>query len=70
MKLPKVSPITKAQWTKVAKALGYAFISTFITTLLVAPDVSQIDQRLLVSALVAGVNAVLVTIRQLFTEAK
>ena len=70
MKLPQVSPITKAQWTKVAKALGYAFVSTFVTTLLVAPDVSQIDQRVLVSALAPGVNAVLVVIKQLFTEAK
>lgn len=70
MKLPKVSAVTHEQQKKVVKALGYAFVSTFVTTLLVAPDVSQIDQRVLVSALVAGVNAVLVTIRQLFTEAK
>lgn len=68
MKLPTVSPITKAQWTKVAKALGYAFVSTFVATLLVSPDLSQIDQRLLVSAAVAGVNAMLVVIKQLFTE--
>lgn len=70
MKLPKISAVTHEQQKKVVKALAYAFVSTFITTLLVAPDISQIDQRLLVSALVAGVNAVLVTIRQLFTEAK
>ena len=70
MKFPKPSKVTQDQWVKVVKALGYAFVSTFVTTLLVSPDVSQIDQRLLVSALVAGVNAVLVTIRQLFTEAK
>jgi hypothetical protein len=70
MKLPKISAVTHEQQKKVVKALAYAFISTFITTLLVAPDISQIDQRLLVSALVAGVNAVLVVVKQLFTEAK
>ena len=70
MKLPTISPVTHEQQKKVVKALGYAFVSTFVATLLVTPDVSQIDQRLLVSALVAGINAVLVVIKQLFTEAK
>lgn len=65
-----ISPVTKEQWAKVAKAVGYSFVSTFITTLLVVPEFSQINERAVVSALVAGVNAVLVLIKQFFTEAK
>lgn len=68
MKLPTISPVTKSQWVKVAKALGYAFVSTFVTTLLIVPDVTNIDQRALLSALVAGINAVLVLIKQVFTD--
>lgn len=63
-----ISPVTKSQWQKVLKALGYAFVSTFVTTLLIVPDLTQIDQRAIVSAAVAGVNAVLVLVKQLFTE--
>lgn len=66
----KISPVTKDQWVKVLKALGYAFVSTFVATLLVVPDLSQIDQRTLLAALVSGVNAVLVLGKQLFTEGK
>jgi len=70
MKFPKPSKVTQDQWVKVVKALGYAFVSTFVATLLISPDISQIDQRVVVSAAVAGVNAVLVTIKQLFTGVK
>lgn len=70
MKFPKPSKVTQDQMVKVVKALGYAFVSTFITTLLVVPEFSQINERAVVSALVAGVNAVLVLIKQFFTEAK
>lgn len=62
-----ISPITKAQAVKIAKAIGYAFVSTFVFTLLANPDLSEISQRTIISAGVAGVNAVLVTIKQLFT---
>jgi len=62
-----ISPITKQQWLKVVKAVGYAFVSTFVFTLLANPDLSEISQRTIISAGVAGVNAVLVTIKQLFT---
>ena len=68
MKLPTISPVTRSQWSKVLKALGYAFVSTFVTTLLLVPDVTNIDQRAILSALVAGTNAVLVLVKQFFTE--
>lgn len=64
-----ISPVTKEQWTKVLKALAYSFVSTFVATLLIVPDLHSIDQRTLLASMVAGVNAVLVTIKQLFTEA-
>ncbi len=67
MKLPSVSPVTKEQYKKVVKAAAYAFVSTFIATLLASPDVTHIEQRTLISAAVAGVNAVLVLIKQAFT---
>lgn len=65
-----ISPITKQQWLKVVKAVGYAFVSTFVFTLLANPDLSEISQRTIISAGVAGVNAVLVTIKQLFTASE
>lgn len=64
-----ISAITKDQWVKVLKALGYAFVSTFVVTLLATPSLEYLDERTLISAAVAGVNAVLVGIKQLFTEA-
>ena len=69
MKLPSISPVTKDQYKKVVKAAAYAFVSTFIATLLASPDLSQIEQRTIISAAVAGVNAVLVLVKQSFTEA-
>ena len=63
-----ISPITKAQAVKIAKAIGYAFVSTFVFTLLAKPDFAEFDQRTLIAAGVAGINAVLVTVKQLFTE--
>lgn len=64
-----ISPVTKEQWAKVAKAVGYSFVSTFVATLLIVPDLNSLDQRALLAAIVAGVNASLVTVKQLFTEA-
>jgi len=63
-----ISPITKSQWIKVLKALCYSFVSSFLATLLIVPDVGAFDQRTLFAAVVSGVNAVLVTIKQLTTE--
>lgn len=64
----KLSTPTKDQLKKVLKASVYAFVSSFVATLLIVPDVSQIDQRAVVSAVVAGVNSVLVLVKQFFTE--
>ena len=60
----QVSFITKDQWVKVLKALAYAFVSTFIVALLAQP---KLDKAALAAAAVAGVNAVLVAFKQLFT---
>jgi len=64
-----ITPVTKEQFKKVLKALGYAFVSTFIATLLANPSLDQLNERTLVAAAVAGINAVLVYIKMLFTEA-
>lgn len=60
-----MTPLSKDQWVSVFKALAYAFVSTFITTLLVQPELTQ---AALYASAVAGVNAVLVTIKKLFTD--
>lgn len=62
-----MSPLTKSQWGSVLKALAYAFVSTFVTTLLIQPELTQ---AALYASAVAGVNAVLVVIKKLFTEAE
>ena len=61
----KLSPVTKDQWVKVLKALLYSFVSTFVVSLTAQPELSKAT---LYAAAVAGVNAVLVTVKQLFTE--
>lgn len=68
MTFPTPSKVTVDQWVKVLKAALYAFASTFATTLLVVPDLSEISQRTILSALVAGVNSVLVLLKQVFTQ--
>ena len=60
-----MSPITKAQWVKVLKALGYAFVSTFIATLIASQTLTKAG---LYAAFVASINAVLVVVKQLFTK--
>lgn len=60
-----ISPITKEQWTKVAKALGYAFVSTFVVALVSSNEFSK---AAISAAAVAGFNAVLVAVKQLFTQ--
>lgn len=59
-----MSPLTKNQWKSVFKAMVYAFVSTFVTTLLVQPEITQAT---LYASAVAGVNAVLVLVKKLFT---
>lgn len=63
-----ISPLTQKQITKVLKALGYSFASTFIATLLLVPSLEAITERTVMAAFVAGINAVLVTVKQLFSE--
>lgn len=60
-----ISPITKEQWVKVLKSLAYSFVSTFVVALLASQDFSKAG---LSAAAVAGVNAVLVAVKQLFTS--
>lgn len=61
-----ISPITKAQWLKVAKAIAYSFVSAAIATLLATG--LDLSKKTLVAVLVAGINGALVTIKQLFTQ--
>lgn len=68
MKLPKPSKVTVEQWTKVLKAWAYSFVSVLILAL--PADVRQWSKALLAGAAVSAVNAVLVLVKQLFTEAK
>lgn len=61
-----ISPVTKEQWVKVAKAAVYSFVSAFIVAFAASDEISKAS---LAAAAIAGVNAVLVTLKQLFTEA-
>jgi len=61
-----ISPITKAQAVKIVKALAYAFVSTFVVALISS---NSLTKSAVASALVAGTNALLVSIKQIFTEA-
>jgi hypothetical protein len=61
----KMSPVTKDQWVKVFKALAYAFVSAFVVALGASGELSK---SALAAAAVAGVNAVLVAVKQLFTD--
>jgi TRAP-type C4-dicarboxylate transport system permease small subunit len=77
-----MSPITKSQAQKILKALVYSFISGFLATLaLVGLDfvnaaisgkaaVVNLAIGLIGASLVGGINAVAVTIKQLFTPAE
>lgn len=60
-----ISPVTKDQWVKVFKALAYAFVSAFVVALGASGELSK---SALAAAAVAGVNAVLVAVKQLFTD--
>lgn len=76
-----ISPITREQAIKILKALGYSFASGFLGTLtLMALDfihaassgqakVVDLTVALLAAAVIGGINAVAVTIKQLLTPA-
>ena len=61
----KLSPITKDQFLKIAKAFAYSFVSTFVISLMAQPT---LDKAALYAAAVAGFNAALVTVKQAFTD--
>lgn len=75
-----MSPLSTLQWKKVAKALVYSFASGFVATLsLLSLDFIHAAQQgiasivnlgtaLIVAAAIGGINAVIVYIKQLFTE--
>lgn len=60
-----ISAITKAQALKIVKALAYAFVSAFVVAFMASGELSKAT---LSGALVAGVNALLVAVKQLFTD--
>lgn len=76
----EITPLDDKQWKKVLKALAYSFASGFIATLsLLSLDFIHAAQQgtativnlataLLAAAVIGGVNAVVVYIKQLFTE--
>lgn len=81
-KMLHISPLSKEQAVKVLKALAYSFASGFVATIaLQASDFIEAAQTgesaivalgvaLVVAAVVGGLNAVAVYIKQLFTEPK
>lgn len=74
-----MTPITKSQAVKILKALGYSFVSGFLGTLtLFALDfvnaavngtaaITNLALALLAAAVIGGINALLVTVKQLLT---
>lgn len=78
----EITPITQSQWKKVAKALAYSFVSGFLGTLvLLATDfiraastggtgaVVDLAFALVVAAVIGGINATFVAVKQLLTNA-
>ena len=64
----KPSKVTVEQWKKVAKAIAYSFVSGFLGTFVLSPELNQVDRRFLIASVISGINAVLVTVKQLFTQ--
>lgn len=77
-----ISALSKDQVIKILKALAYSFASGFVATLVLqASDfikaaqtgdsaVTQLVVALVAAAVVGGINAVAVAIKQFFTESK
>jgi len=61
----EISPLDKKQWGSVLKALAYAFVSVFATSLMAT---GEINKAAIFAGASAGVNASLVVIKKLFTE--
>ena len=63
----KLSPITKNQIIKIAKAAAYSFAAALVAGL-VATD--SFDRTTLYALLVSALNTAFVTVKQAFTEDK
>lgn len=66
-----VSPLTTHQWKKVARALGFSFLSAFLAVVIAAGGIQstyEANVALVGGGLVAGINAVLYGLSQLFTQ--
>ena len=67
----KISALSQEQWLKVAKALGYSFVSTFLGVIVASGGVQstyEANIALALAALVSGINAVLYALSRLFVE--
>lgn len=74
-----MSPITKAQWKNIAKAVAYAFGSAFVGSLALQAQsfitaiqngqggLQQLAVSIIVAAVVAGINGVAFSIEKLNT---
>ncbi len=60
-----ISLLDKKQWLSALKALAYAFVSVFATSLLATGELNKAG---VFAGATAGVNACLVVIKKLFTE--
>jgi hypothetical protein len=63
----ELSPITKDQWKKVVKAAIYSFVAAAIAALFTGGN-SSLDKKALIAAATSGVNAAIVTVKQVFTQ--
>lgn len=62
-----ISTISSDQWVKVVKAVVYSFVSAAVAVLVATGY--DFSKKTLIAAFVAGVNGVLVAVKQLFTPA-
>ena len=60
-----ISPITKAQWLKVFKAIAYSFVASAVGVLVATGY--DLSKKTLIAVLVAGINGAMVTVKQLLT---
>ena len=71
MSIPKITPISKDQWSKVLTALGFSFVSTFVSVFMAGGGIQSTSEAtfaLATSALVSAVNATLYGITRLFVD--
>lgn len=69
--MQKPTPLTKNQWKKTGTALIFSFVSAFLSTVVAAGGLQtsrEANIALGFSALIAGTNALLYALSQLFKE--